>query len=142
MRYSLRADSDYVLIDEEITYMKDYIAIHQLRNKNKLHISFKVDGITDQKTIVPFILISLLENGFKHGVLNDEQFPMTLSISCDASSIQFFMSNKKNERPLVSSTHIGLANIQRRLDLSYPSSHTFRIEQDQDTFKCWLVITT
>ena len=141
MRYSLRADSDFVLIDEEITYMKDFIAIHQLRNKNKLHILFTIDGMTEKKTIIPFILISLLENGFKHGVLDDEQFPLTLTVSCDATSIRFYMSNKKNERPLIDSTHIGLANIQRRLDLSYPSSHTFKIEQDQDTFKCWLLIT-
>ncbi|RAI73139.1 histidine kinase internal region [Spirosoma telluris] len=140
MRYSLREDSKFVLVQEEITYLKDFIALHQMRNKNKLQIVFNVQGPTDQKFIIPFILISLVENAFKHGRMTNRDFPVIINLTCYEDRIDFYMRNQKGHKPTVDSTHVGLANIQRRLDLTYPSSYTFKIEQDQDSFSCWLSI--
>ena len=141
MRYSLREATEFVFIEEELTYLRDFISLHQLRNKNQLNIEFTVAGPTKQKTIIPFILISLVENAFKHGDLVNKNLPLIIKLFCNMNEIRFFMKNKKNDKPLIDSTHIGLANIQRRLDLSYPSSHDFKIEQDDDSFTCWLIIT-
>lgn len=140
MRYSLREDSKFVLVQEEITYLKDFIALHQMRYKNKLQIEFNVQGPTDQKFIIPFILISLVENAFKHGRMTNMDFPLTINLNCYTDRIEFYMRNQKGHKPTVDSTHVGLANIQRRLDLTYPSSYTFKIEQDEDSFSCWLSI--
>ncbi|RZK77976.1 MAG: histidine kinase internal region [Pedobacter sp.] len=141
MRYSLREDTKFVLVEEEITYLKDFIALHQMRNRNKLHIEFTVNSCNDKKEIIPFILISLVENAFKHGRMTNKDFPVIIRLDCDDHHIGFYMRNQKGHVPTVDSTRIGLANIQRRLELTYPSSHTFKIEQDDDSFSCWLSIT-
>ena len=85
-------------------------------------------------------MISLVENAFKHGELADANNPVTIKLRGDSDSIEFFMKNKKSRKPLIDSTHIGLVNIQRRLELSYPAAHTFKIEQDQEFFTCLLII--
>ncbi len=140
MRYSLRQDSDYVLLDEEIAYMKDFIALHQLRNENGLNIDFVVEGSTGQKVIAPFLLISLLENAFKHGRMDDKRIPLLVKISSTDNCIDFYIHNQKNTMPIIKSTKIGIVNIRRRLNLLYPSLHLFKIEQDSHTFSCWLTI--
>ncbi|GAB4016105.1 hypothetical protein GCM10028808_43480 [Spirosoma migulaei] len=140
MRYSLRQDSDFVPLDEEIAYLKDFIDLHQLRNENKLNINFTIEGITKQKLIIPFILISLVENAFKHGKLNEKNYPLVIKISCYIDRIDFYICNRKNDRATINSTQIGLANIQRRLNLTYPSSHSFKIEQNDNLFSCWITI--
>ncbi|RYF45410.1 MAG: histidine kinase, partial [Cytophagaceae bacterium] len=65
MRYSMREDFTTAPLSEEINYMKQFISLHQLRYP--ICMNFTVTGDVDSKTILPFILIGLVENAFKHG---------------------------------------------------------------------------
>ncbi|MEJ0101249.1 MAG: histidine kinase [Bacteroidota bacterium] len=72
MRYFLyESKEDTVLLQKEIEVLKDYIALQKIRSDDKLVIDINIEGkITDQK-IAPLLLITFLENAFKHGAKGD-----------------------------------------------------------------------
>lgn len=142
MRYSMQDDISWVELDEEINYMHQFIDLHQLRNRNQLFIEFTVDGPTKDKQIPPFLFIGLLENAFKHGKMNTSEHPLTIRITATEKSIALLTRNSKNRKIRVTSTHIGLTNLRRRLALTYDNRYTFDIDQDEDMYSCYLTINT
>jgi len=142
MRYSMQDDLNLVNLDGEINYMNHFIALHQERNKHKLFIDFTVKGITANKQIPPFVFISLVENAFKHGRMNQADHPLIIRIQTTETEIIFYCWNKKNQKNRPESNHIGLANLIRRLDLTYESNYTFTVDQGEDYYSCQLLIHT
>ncbi|MBD2703363.1 histidine kinase [Spirosoma sp. BT702] len=142
MRYSMQDDLNLVNLDGEITYMNHFIALHQERNKNKLFIDFIVKGMTAEKMIPPFVFISLVENAFKHGKMNEADHPLIIRIETTDTSICFYASNKKNQKNRPESNNIGLANLIRRLDLTYEGRYSFNVNQDENQYSCQLIIHT
>lgn len=140
MRYSMQDDLNLVNLDGEITYMNHFIALHQERNKNKLFIDFSVKGMTAEKMIPPFAFISLVENAFKHGKMNEADHPLIIRIETTETTIGFYSSNRKNQKNRPESNNIGLSNLIRRLDLTYEGRYTFTIDQDETQYSCQLII--
>lgn len=140
MRYSMQDDLNLVNLDGEITYMNHFIALHQERNNNKLFIDFSVKGMTAEKMIPPFIFISLVENAFKHGKMNEAANPLTIRIETTETTIGFYSSNRKNQKNRPESNNIGLTNLVRRLDLTYEGRYSFTIDQDENQYSCQLII--
>lgn len=141
MRYGMQENQNLVSLAEEVDYMKQFIVLHQLRNGNKLFIDFTVIGPIDQKQILPFLLIGLLENSFKHGKMNTADSPLVIELKVTSDQIRFFTSNRKNKKKQVESNHIGLSNMRRRLNLTY-EQYLFDIHQDDENFSCTLLINT
>ena len=142
MRYSMQDGINRVRLDEEVDYVRRYIDLNRARNPDELFIDFTVEGPIDQKEIPPFLLIGLVENAFKHGKLNEADYPLHLHIQATDTSIRLFASNKKNHKKNVESNRIGLANLHRRLELTYPQRFTFDVRQTDDDFSCELIIQT
>ncbi|HAD14804.1 MAG TPA: hypothetical protein DCF33_20445, partial [Saprospirales bacterium] len=70
MRYALdeqtRQDGKALLADE-VEHVNNVIKINQLRFENQLQVHFTVQGSLEGLRIAPFVLITLVENAFKHG---------------------------------------------------------------------------
>lgn len=137
MRYSMREDFNTAKLSEEINYMKQFISLHQLRYP--MYIDFSVTGDVDNKKILPFLLIGLVENAFKHGNMTNPNHPFVIRVNVAADRIEFFTSNLKNKKKRVESNHIGLSNMRQRLELSY-ENYTFDIQDTDETFSCNLTI--
>lgn len=142
MRYSMQDDLNLVNLDGEITYMNHFIALHQERYKAKLFIDFTVKGMTAEKMIPSFIFINLVENAFKHGKMNEAEHPLIIRIETTETSISFYSSNRKNQKNRPESNKIGLANLVRRLDLTYEGRYSYTVEQDENQYSCHLIIQT
>ncbi len=141
MRYSLKEGSDSrVLLSEEIHYLKNYIDIHQLRFNHRLSVQFEVEGAIEKKRILPLVLISFVENAFKHGDLTSTAMPLLIRLSANERGIDFFIQNKKGAARELSSTGIGLANVKRRLDLAYQQQYELNIVEDEQKYTCQLHI--
>lgn len=141
MRYSLKEGSDNrVLLVEEIHYLKNYIDIHQLRFNHRLSIKFEVEGAIEKKRILPLVLISFVENAFKHGDLINATMPLLIHLSASERGIDFFIQNKKRAARELSSTGIGLTNVRRRLDLAYQEQYELTIVEDEQKYTCQLHI--
>ncbi|MFD2937387.1 sensor histidine kinase [Spirosoma flavum] len=141
MQYSVRDSIDKVGLDEEIKHMEQFIELVQLRNNHKLCIDFSVKGPVNQIQILPFLLIGLLENAFKHGNMMNSEKPLIIKLDVTPPHLDFFTCNQKNLKKQVKSTQIGLTNTRRRLDLTY-RAFTFDIDQDEESFCIKLVLDT
>ncbi len=143
MRYSLHETDErgLVVLEKEIEHIENYIQIHQLRFGNTLAVEFEVEGRYENKLILPLILISFVENAFKHGKTTDPQNPLVIKLTVHPdSSLSFFVKNRKTEGPKEHSSGIGLLNVKRRLALAYPNAHQVTITDTKYYFEVSLTI--
>lgn len=143
MRYALsegNAKDGKAPLKDEIEHVRNVIKINQLRFSNNLNVKFNVEGVVNGATIIPFVLITLVENAFKHGDLKSTQHPIEISLVIDHSKLYFYCRNKKKNGPKELSTGIGLDNIQKRLDLAYGKDYSLNIKDEADFYTTELTI--
>ncbi len=146
MRYMIY-DSNHakVPLNKEIEYMKNYIGLEQLRLNSQVPIRFDIEGKTENQQIAPLIFITFLENAFKHGVNNHSaEAWVNVSIKLNGNQCTYVVENSK--LPPANDTRegksgIGLQNVQRRLELSYPGQYALKIEDKPDRYSVQLNIT-
>jgi sensor histidine kinase YesM len=138
MRYSLDKEEDSdgkVLLNREIEHMNNVIRIQQLRFGNALQVIFTIQGNTEGLRILPFILITIVENAFKHGELKDPEHPVTLDLCIDdGKKLRFHCVNKKKTGPKELSTGIGLENTRKRLELAYGENYSLYIKDQREAY--------
>ncbi|MEZ0487557.1 sensor histidine kinase [Fibrella aquatica] len=137
MRYSMREDFTTAPLSEEINYMKQFISLHQLRYP--ICMNFTVTGNVESKNILPFILIGLVENAFKHGNMTQPAHPFVIDIKAKEDRIEFFTTNLKNKKQRFKSHNIGLTNTRQRIERAY-TNYTFDTNETDDTFSCNLIL--
>lgn len=141
MRYALNEDnSGKVMLTQEVKHLHNYIAINQLRFNNQLQIYFKIEGNLQFALIPPLVLITFVENCFKHGELGDPANPLVVDLSVVQNRLTFRTHNKKRTGPKEKSTGIGLANTCERLAIVYPDRYTLKVENSLDYYTCNLTI--
>ena len=88
------------------------------------------------------ILISLVENMFKHGDLQDETIPASIHCTIDATTqtVVFVTSNKCNKSKVVTPGGLGTGNIIKRLELLYGNNFTLAFEEQVSIYTSKLVI--
>ncbi|HET8830164.1 MAG TPA: histidine kinase, partial [Pelobium sp.] len=135
MRYMLYESNDNrVALDKEITYLKSFIELQKLRFKDDAHVVLEVEGqVADQK-IVPLLLISFVENAFKHGLATDKENPIHINISVYEDNLMFTIKNKKNLQNKDQTGGIGMTNVVRRLDLTYPDKYKLSVENREHEY--------
>lgn len=141
MRYALHEDTNgKVMLEQEVKHLGNYIEINQLRFNNKLQIDFSVEGSTHFLRILPLVLITFVENCFKHGELADADHPLVIRLTVVQNQLTFLTQNKKRNGPKEKSTGIGLANTRKRLELIYPGRHTLTTTDEPDFYTCHLTL--
>jgi two-component system sensor histidine kinase AlgZ len=143
MRYMIyEANHEKVILSKEIEYMRHYISLERLRLKEGMLLDFAVSGRTDL-LITPLILITFLENAFKHGASKgSEQCWVKASLEIDETSLVYRIGNSKPLRaaPSTNPGGIGLQNVKRRLELSYPGKYKLGIDDQKNSFFVVLTI--
>lgn len=119
MRYALKSnglkkdeDKKALLVDE-IEHLKNIIKINRLRLKNKMYLNFDIKGEIKDVYILPFVLITIVENLFKHGIVHDAEYPAKIILMVTEEKIDFYTCNKKKGGIKEPSTGIGLENIKK-----------------------------
>ncbi len=144
MRYMIY-DSNHakVLLSKEIEYMQNYISLERLRLNNQNPIDFEIKGNVENKWIAPLIFITFLENAFKHGVSNNNPKAwVKVSIQLEQNQCIYSVENSKPEKSDVhEKSGIGLQNVQRRLELSYPGQFKLTTEDKNNVYFVQLTLT-
>jgi len=145
MRYAL-SDGNTVdgksLLKEEIEHVQNVIRINQLRFSNKLNVDLTISGNINGARIIPFVLITLVENAFKHGDLKSVNDPILIRIKVENGVLHFLCRNKKKSGPKEISTGLGLDNISKRLELAYGNKHTFKITDEENYYTTELTLNS
>lgn len=128
MRYMIYESNDsWVSLDKEVEYVESYVELQKLRFKDGAAVEISINGVIDGQKIVPLILISFVENAFKHGVANDAEDPIKINIIANQKILHFSVSNKKNTTNKDAIGGVGLNNVERRLQLLYPDRYKLNI---------------
>jgi len=141
MRYMLyETDKEYVSLKKEVDYIKNYIALQNLRLKDSSGVRFNVRGNLDHY-IEPLLLISFIENAFKYGTDYTGKTNINIQISIEGqklilSSKNYISVNEKNNN----NSGIGLHNIKSRLNLLYPKTHSLKIKASEKLYSVELVL--
>jgi hypothetical protein len=140
-----RCNDDFVCIKKEINLLENYIALEKLRyNENRLDMTFTKDIHEDSK-ISPLILLTFVENAFKHGVINEtEKAVIHMNLETKKQQIVFSIENTKPQNETASTSNklpIGLGNVRKQLDLLYPKKHLLEILDNQEKFLVKLTLT-
>lgn len=142
MRYMIY-DSNHakVLLSKEIEYIENYISLEKLRLNNQIPISFEIEGNITQAQIVPLILITFLENAFKHGVSNNSTNAyISVKLAVSNQSLIYTVENSKLKSSIHEKSGIGLRNVSRRLDLSYANKYQLDVEDGETDYKVKLTL--
>lgn len=142
MRYTLKENKDgLVQLEDEITYIKDYISLFSMRFSPQFYVNFKTDTQGSNPRIAPLILIAFVENALKHGSVELPEHPVDIVLCIRENQLEFSVFNKKSKKIKDRSGGIGLLNVQRRLNLIYKECYQLDIKEDQKDFRILLQIT-
>jgi two-component system, LytTR family, sensor histidine kinase AlgZ len=145
MRYMIY-DSNYpdVPLMKEIEYMQNYISLERLRLNDQIPISFDIEGDPGSYRITPLIFITFLENAFKHGVSNSNPKSwVRLKLQLKGKSCIYQVENSKAgavKPDAGEKSGIGLQNLKRRLELSYPGKHSLDVVESEENYQVTLKI--
>lgn len=143
MRYALNentAADGMAPLKEEVEHVRNVIRINQLRFNNNLKVDFSVEGSINGKRIIPFVLITLVENAFKHGELKNEEHPIRIALKLGDHDLDFRIRNRKKAGNKELSTGIGLQNIRKRLELAYKKDFSMDVHEDLEFYETTLRI--
>jgi two-component system, LytTR family, sensor kinase len=138
MRYLLYdGTKDRVTIQNEIELLEHYISLEKMRYPaHRLSLTFTHQVDDPRALIAPLILITFVENAFKHGAAeNEEHSTIAIHLTLKENKILFNVTNSVFEHKQ-NGRKIGLANAERQLAILYreyslqvvPSPHSYHTQ--------------
>ncbi|MFN8890666.1 MAG: sensor histidine kinase, partial [Cyclobacteriaceae bacterium] len=143
LRYILyQTTNEKVDLSRELEHLSGYIELQKMRLAETDTIDFEINGIAENKFIVPLLLLPIAENLFKHADFSAGQ-KNSLKIQIDDHRLVVVSENKclqKTENPEKENSGIGLQNLQKRLRIHYLDRHVLQISTRNDRFYLQLEI--
>jgi signal transduction histidine kinase len=128
MRYVLdraRGDDGRVALRDELAFVRDYLALEQLRLGERLRVDWQLDPAADDDELPPLTLQPLVENAVLHGIApRREGGTITVQTRRSAQGLHLRVADDGagcNWPPPAapSGRGVGLAALQRRFELDY-----------------------
>lgn len=141
MRYMYQAaNADMVCLREEMVNIERLIELQRIRLGRRADIQVAVEGNPEQWQVPPMLLLTLVENAFKHGVESTSVSAgarLRIRLAVQEREMVFSVENTVGRRVAPEPESIaktGLANVRRRLELLYPAAHDLCIQSDECLF--------
>jgi LytS/YehU family sensor histidine kinase len=119
-----------VELDKDIQYINNYIDLQKIRLSSKVRIHYEVTGDLKGCMIAPLLLITFIENAFKHGISYTHASSVNIEINVFEETLTLLVGNPVVERNSCAVGGLGLKNVTRRLDLLYPGKYLLDIHHD------------
>ena len=125
-----------VPLSRELDFIRHYVALMQLRYSDKVRITVDLPKEVPERQVPPLVLITFIENAFKHGVSYQHESFIEIKVSVVDERLCFSCVNSKAGKPTVDESKggVGLANVRKRLDLMYKDNYTLRILNETDKY--------
>lgn len=143
MRYLLEeSNQPTVPLSQEIEFMRSYLHLEKLRLNHAVPLTFEVDGELTGVAIAPLILMTFLENAFKHGVQNNDPTAwVRVCLRVTPTGCDYTVANSRLPTPAPTPLPgTGLLNVRRRLALSYPGRHKLRFDDTPAQYQVHLTL--
>lgn len=120
---------DFVPLSDEVDYIQKYVALQSLRLNEMTTVALDIELENDNLRVLPMLLVTFVENCFKHGVSPDEKSDISISIIERGGRLSFSTCNRIFPVERIGE-HLGIDNCRKRLELLYPSKHRMEIGND------------
>ena len=131
-----RCNDEFVSLKKEIELIENYLSLEKIRYADRVNISFS-KKVTGEEKVAPLLLLTFVENAFKHGVANEiSQANIDINISKRGGELFFKVANSKPQviANKEQKESIGLSNIKKQLELLYPKAYDLMIENTTNSF--------
>jgi hypothetical protein len=142
LRYVLYENNQTLVpLDKEVKFIRSYIDLMSMRISSNFHAKLNLPEAGNVQ-IAPMLLITLIENAFKHGVSNTQSCFINVDLTIDEKGMLTFTVINSNYAVASddSVSGIGIENMRKRLDLIYPGRYTLNLENLGQTFMSQLTI--
>lgn len=126
------ANKDYVLLSEELESLENFLKIQQVRHEDFLDLQYSFPANVGGLRIAPMILLTFVENAFKHGQREQGYF-VHVSLKVDKVTLHLKVDNSMGEKRECAVGGVGLENVKRRLSLIYPERYSLEINAEKET---------
>lgn len=133
---------DKIPIRTEAEYIRQYIELQKYRMPKDFHVHFSYEhDETEMAGIAPMILITFVENVFKHGVSSHRPGDAYIHIQIKNEKLSFTTRNPLlNHSSTNASKGIGIENCKKRLELLYPHKYDLQTKEKEGIFAVTLHI--
>lgn len=122
MRYVLyEAEKPFITLKKEIEFIENYIALMRIRYTEDVEIISVYPQVIPHIQIPPLLLITLIENAFKHGInLNGKSY-IHSQVTIENGHLLYSVANTLPMDPPnpAPTTGMGLDNLRKRLELLF-----------------------
>jgi len=137
LRFLLYASPlERVPLTRELDYIRQYLALEQIRTANAQFVECTITGSADHLSIAPMLFIPFLENAFKYAT--NKKIPKAVSLNFDIGEEEIFFSCRNAYTPgqplLADGGGLGLKLIRQRLELLYKDRYDLNIHPAPDAF--------
>lgn len=128
-------------LSKEIEFIQSYLDLEQLRYGEKLDLSFTHKISSPEAEIAPLILLSFIENAFKHGASGNPINPkIHIELKEEKDLLNFQLFNNKiqgheSHPNKLDKGGIGNSNLQRQLELNYRDKYRLDIQETGDSYR-------
>ena len=134
-----------VALSDEVEFLQNYVNLMRIRLSDSVDVKFQTFIANPQLEVAPMVFISLVENAFKHGVSPSE--PSFIHIQIESADNQIVCDIQNSNHPKTANDHsghgIGLQQVQRRLELTYPDHYQWEHgSTDDGIYRSRIVIDT
>ncbi|WP_242083964.1 sensor histidine kinase [Aestuariivivens sediminis] len=127
---------------QEIDHINNYIDIENLRFKDRVETEMHITGDLDDIKIPPLLLITFVENCFKHGLKSNDKIKIDMSFEIiNERYLEFRISNNFNPETVDEEKKgIGISNSLRRLKLLFGKDFILQTNVDNGIYSLFLKI--
>lgn len=139
MKYFLYESREhFVLLEREWQILNEFIALQRLRSNDQLSVQLSLQGEIEQQKIAPLLLVTFVENAFKHGAKgNTGAAKIEVMLEILPQRIRFEVRNTSGQATVVGEAGhkgVGLENVKRRLALLYADRYVLNIDETATDF--------
>lgn len=143
LRYTVyEGQNPKVMLEQEIRYLQDYIALQKARFGDRLTINSHWPELSKTVEIAPLLFVVILENAFKHGAESQQgnaKVSVFLTVApskhkegevlvrfecCNSFELEHELTQKQY-------SGVGLYNLKQRLALLYPYRHSYKVLRER-----------
>src|SRR5690606_4606773 len=135
LRSSMKADkSESVPLDKELSIIKDYLALENMRFEDRLKVIYEIDEKTLPLPVPPMMLQTLVENAIKHGISKQIHGGIVKIVSVIKNGFhQLSVQNTGYLNGYAGSDGFGVSSTTDRLNLMYGNKAKFELRQASPT---------
>lgn len=148
-RYTLKTQSEIVTVQDEISHVKDYVSIQQIRFDDRFSLKLEIHSEYMEQKVLKLILQPLVENALYHGLnycttgdtilirVQEESHTLLIDVhdngqGMDQETLDRLQASLSEEASFTELGHrskqsIGLKNIHSRIELYYGQGYGLSI---------------